>query len=174
MNPETTKTGRSRFLRVVWVFRVVALATCMCLAAGFVAAVGLSPTLRHTRLLKRLADPMGSRTVVLRAQGASYSEVSREERTREWVLRALQNAMWNVAYYREDCGDEQLKRIADRIEETGGTELDSAEGCLRIWLEIEEACPKMRDYAWVVMVRDMQSKGDVMRRDEFKQPVVTP
>lgn len=128
---------------------------------GFVLWHGLiSPHARHTRLLGRINVHAQA---VITALRFGNSPTGGDHRTRVEAMKAVSTALWNPLYYRERCNGDVLRRIADRLDRTKAAELQSAEGCLRLMDEIEEACPTVKDYTWFENFRRMQAEGTVAK-----------
>lgn len=122
-----------------------------------------SPQARHAQLLQRIDAHAQAVLAVLhfRSHASATVNLRGDDRTRSAALKAVDKALWNALYRYEHCNGGVLRRIADRLDRTKAAELQSAEGCLRLMDEIEEACPTVKDYSEFEYFRRRQAEGTV-------------
>lgn len=122
-----------------------------------------SPQARHTQLLRRIDSHAQAVLAVLhfRAHASDRINLRGDDRTRSEALKVVDKALWNALYRYQHSDRDLLHRIADRLDRTKAAELQSAEGCLRLLDEIEEACITVKDYSEFAYFRRLQAEGIV-------------
>ncbi len=119
---------------------------------------------RYNALERRLSGQLAAVTNEFHVGSTPASGLHGFDRTRAEIAMALNTALANRQFL--DPGDQaqaRLQEIVDRIDRTGGRELRTAEGCLRLWAEFEQKFPDSRDYAWLTRLHEYQEAGDIGR-----------
>ena len=130
--------------------------------AGKVAwTLSLSPDARYRAIVREMRE-----LIVAATDYRDLRSLDREERGRIEVGRALQTAMANAKCETRTVSRDKVRAVAAELRQTKGEMMRTREGAYRLWVRLEEACPEMREYSWIVALREMQVEGTIPKFDE--------
>ena len=126
----------------------------------------LSERGRHMRTLERMSDPMSSTMIAIRGGRSSDPSAwpASADRARYYLLTAMGKAVWNVLLHPEASDPGKLRAIADRLDATNGTDLQTVEGCLEIFALFEGVSPKFKEYSLTLEIYTLQAEGRIPQR----------
>ncbi len=164
MPPASTLPNRTSLGRRILIGLGVILLTAILGFGGLMFwVVYASPQARHGQLLRRIDAHAKPVLAVLhfRAHARDRINLQGDDLTRSEALKVVNHALWNPLFRYQHSDRDLLHRIADRLDRTKAAELRSAEGCLRLLDEIEEACVTVKDYSEFAYFRRLQAEGIV-------------
>lgn len=146
------------------VFGLVLLGLLLAVAGKIAWVMSLSPDARYHALIREMRELIMAATEY---HGHDLHSLEREERGRIEVGRALQTAMANSQCESPTASREKVRAIADELRRSNAEMMRTREGAYRLWARLEEACPEMREYAWMVSLREMQVEGIIPKFGEL-------
>lgn len=152
--PRTASKGKSRV--GVWVL----VAVLVVAGLGW-WRITSSPDYQHRQVRLRLDHHFSTALMGIPSGSDSVNAMTKVERGRYEVIRAIHAALGNALYYRGNSVREKLVAIADRLDTNGGADLRTFEGCAQYLVLFDEAAPAFREYAWVTNLYQAESEGMV-------------
>lgn len=150
------------------------LASVLLAGMGFVVVKSGLPVLgldrlsargRHMRVLARLEERISPVLSAFYAKhgGQEYHWKDPELCAQGATLRAMQMSLYNVFYHGDRTPETaaRLRAIADRLEANDGADLQTPDGCRRLFVLFEEASPDFKTYSPTFAVYQLRDEGKI-------------